>query len=342
MRILNLDAPIMVQGFKELGHDVFCVGHNDGADLKVDYPRSALRLFSEVCAKGFIPDIVFWCDGSNLPYFPRIEELPCPTAFYSIDTYCHHWHFAFANAFDAVFVAQKDHMEFFPEELALLSWLPLFARHVPDPVAWEERDIPVAFVGTRKHPNNPDRESFLKQFKRYAPLVLYTGEYVPIFARSRIVLNQTACSEVNFRCFEAMACGAALLMEHCLHDMAKLFTPDENILPLYERNNHRQAAHIAQEALAQPERLHRVAEKGRKHVLRNHMVRHRAAEVVSLMEGLLWKNAAQKRLRELHRRKEFIAMSYGMIGHDLIGRLSPAYSEYYLSVYSSMKDRMAS
>lgn len=342
MRILNLDAPIMVQGFKELGHDVFCIGYHDDADLKVSQPRSALRLFSEVCATGFIPDIVFWCDGSNLPYFPRIEELPCPTAFYSIDTYCHHWHFGFANAFDAVFVAQKDHMDQFPEDLALLRWLPLFARHAPEPIAWEERDIPVSFVGTRKHQNNPDREAFLREFRYNAPLVLYTGDYVPIFSRSCIALNQTACSEINFRCFEAMACGAALLMERCLHGMGELFKPGENILPVYTRNQPLQAARIARKELARPEQLREVAERGREYVLRNHMARHRAAEIVSLMEGLLWKNAAQKRLQELHKRQQFIATSYGMIGHDLLGRLSPAYSEYYLSVCSSMKERMAS
>lgn len=342
MRILNLDAPMLVQGFKELGHEVFCAGHQQGMDLVVDRPKSALRLFSEVCARGFIPDVVFWCDGSNLPYFLRIEELPCPTAFYSIDTYCHHWHFGFANAFDAVFVAQKDHLELFPAEAALLRWMPLFARFAPELIAWEERDLPVSFVGTRKHANNPDREPFLRGFRRHAPLVLYTGEYCPVFSRSCIALNQTACSEVNFRCFEAMACGAALLMEHCLHGMDELFTPGENILPLYTRNNYLQAAAIAQNALADPERLRCIAENGREHVLANHMARHRAVAIVSLMEELLRENAAQKRLRELQQRKAFIASSYAMVGHDLMGRLTPAYSEYYLSVSSSMNERIAS
>ncbi|WP_368076627.1 glycosyltransferase [uncultured Desulfovibrio sp.] len=47
-----------------------------------------------------------------------------------------------------------------------------------------------------------------------------------------MTLNQKAFSEVNFRCFEAMACGAALLMEQCGNGLDELFTPDEDISPI--------------------------------------------------------------------------------------------------------------
>jgi hypothetical protein len=45
------------------------------------------------------------------------------------------------------------------------------------------------------------------------------------------VLNQTAFSEINVRCFEAMACGAALLTERGCRGMQDLFVEGETILP---------------------------------------------------------------------------------------------------------------
>ena len=61
---------------------------------------------------------------------------------------------------------------------------------------------------------------------------MLSGNFYPILHRSRMALNQNAFSEVNFRCFEAMACGAALLMEQCGNGLDELFTPDEDISPI--------------------------------------------------------------------------------------------------------------
>lgn len=336
MRILNLDSPMLVPGFLELGHEVFCVGFQDDADIRVTSPRSALEVFTRVCATGFVPDCVFWCDSSNLPYLYGVEKLPCATAHYSIDTYCQHWHFSFAYAFDAVFVAQKDHVPLFPAHEIAVRWLPLFAREASAWGSEGERDIPVSFVGTRKHKNNPDREPFLRRFRALHPLFIHSGRFEEIFSRSRIALNQTACSEVNFRCFEAMACGAALLMEYCGHGLTELFTPGETILPLYRRNSWREAAAIAERALADPDRLAAVADAGRAHVLQNHMARHRAAQAVAVMEECIRGEAPQRRQRDLDRRGPFVAAAYAMLGHDLEGRLDAAYTDFYYSLSAAM------
>lgn len=335
MRILYLDAPMLIEGFRALGHDVLHAGFHPGSDIVVTHPRDALGVYNEACASGFVPDCVFWCDSSNLPYFLGMENLPCPTAFYSIDTYCQHWHFGFSNAFDAVFAAQKDHVPFFPVDEMPVLWLPLFAR-TPD-ASYEglERDIPVSFVGTRKHPNNPDREPFLRGFKQLQPLVIYTGAYDAVFARSRIVLNQTACSEVNFRCFEAMASGAALLMEQCGHGLSDLFTPGENILPLYPRNGYAVAAAIADNALRNPERLAAIARNGMEHVRGNHMAVHRAGTIASVMEGLIRRNAVIRRLIRIRQRRVLIGTAYAMLGLDLEGRLEAPYVEYCYSAAST-------
>lgn len=339
MRILNIDSTRLVSAFKELGHQVVTVGYEPGCDIRVTSPRNALSLYRQVCSSGFIPDGLFWCDSSNLPYLPGIEELPCATTYYSIDTYCQIWHFGFANAFDAVFVAQKDHVPLFPAKRVEVRWLPLFARELAPPLPMPDRDIPVSFVGNRKHPNNRDREGFLGGFKKAHPLLIYTGPFEEVFSRSRIVLNQTACSEVNYRCFEAMACGAALLTEFCGHGMEELFAFGENILPPYVRNNWRQASAIAARGLAVPEKLAEIAEAGRDLVGRYHLARHRAVEVAETFESLMRERAPQRRMKELDIRRAFLAATYGMLGLDLTGRLAGGYSDFYFSMAEGLTDK---
>ncbi len=336
MRIVNIDSMGLVAAFKEMGHEVISVGNHEQCDIRVTSPRNAVRLYTQICSSGFIPDCVFWCDASNLPYLPGVEELPCATAFYSIDTYCHMWHFGFANAFDAVFVAQKDHLPLFPADNVVVRWLPLFAPRLEDTPPMEERDIPVSFVGTKKHPNNPDRERFLGRFRRAHPLVVHSGAYKDVFARSRIVLNQTACSEINYRCFEVMSCGAGLLMEVCNHGLDELFKPGETILPLYVRNNWRQAASIAAQALASPETVAAIAANGRDLVGRYHLARHRAREVSGVFERLLRENAPVRRLHQLEERRRLLAATYAMIGIDLTGRLPDVYSSHYFAMADAM------
>ena len=342
MRILYLDSPMLVEGFKALGHEVISAGFHAGNDIMVKQTCDVLSVYNEVCAKGFVPECVFWCDSSNLPYFMGVENLPCPTAFYSIDTYCHHWHFGFSNAFDAVFVAQKDHLPLFPVDEIPVLWLPLFARESCQRLEKAERDIPISFVGTRKHANNPDRELFLREFRRLQPLMVYTGAYSEIFSRSQIVLNQTACHEVNFRCFEAMATGAALLMEYCRHGLEDLFTPGENILPLYPRNNHVAAAAVAGDALRKPEKLAAIAHSGKELVHKNHMAKHRAATIVSVLENLIRENAVRRRFVRMGQRRMLIGAAYAMLGLELEGRLDSSYVEYYYTAVSSIRQRAES
>lgn len=341
MRILNIDSMRLVPAFRELGHEVLSVGYYKQCDIRVTSPRNALSLYAQICSSGFIPDCVFWCDASNLPYLPGIEALPCATAYYSIDTYCNMWHFGFANAFDAVFVAQKDHLPFFPADTVLVRWLPLFAPALEESPPMEARDIPVSFVGTRIHPNNPDRKPFLDGFRRRHPLVVYSGPYKEIFSRSRIVLNQTACSEINYRCFEVLSCGSALLMEACNHGLSELFTPGETILPLYVRNSWAQAASVAAKALAAPELLAEIAANGRGLVARYHLARHRAKEIGGVFEKLLREDAPARRLRQLDTRRQMLAAAYAMIGVDLTGRLPEAYSDHYFAMSGELAPETA-
>ncbi|MDE7065264.1 MAG: glycosyltransferase [Desulfovibrionaceae bacterium] len=339
MRILNLDGPFLIDGLQAHGHDVLSAGISARCDMVIRHPRRAMAVYKHACATGFRPDMVLYCDSGNLPYFPGVEELPCPTAFYSIDTYCNTWHFGYAHAFDAVFVAQKEHTPLFTAEGHRALWLPLFAKAAQDICRNEERDIPVAFVGTLSPKNIPDRKPFLESFRKAHPLFVATGAYVDIFNRAHIVLNQTAASEVNFRCFEAMACGAALLMEHSLHGLEDLFIPGEHILPLYERGNVREAVAIATAALADPDGLAALARRGQELVARRHTDRHRAKTLLNVMEPLLREKAHRRRLADLPRRRLLLAAAYGMLAEGLTAPHLRQHAAYFLNLARRLASR---
>lgn len=332
MRILNLDAPFLVPAFRAAGHEVFSIGLSSSCNQLVNHPVHAFELWEQVCAQGFVPDAVFCCDFGNLPYFPAVESLPCPSAYYTIDTYCNPWHLGVAYAYDHIFVAQREHVPLFTSQDMPAEWLPLFAALPYSQPDQGPRDIPVAFVGSLKAKNIPDRLPFLEAFRRLHPLFMTSGPYEDIFHRSQIVLNQTAASELNFRCFEAMACGAALLMEHSPHGLEELFTPGENILPLYQRGNAAQAAAIAREALRQPQALADIAAKGQECVTRHHSDTHRAARVLTVLTDMVHHKAQRKRMAELPLRKIHIGSAYAMLFDELNAPELQKHKEFFLQL----------
>ena len=334
MKILNFEAPFLVKGLQYHGHQVLSVGTFAACDVRVKHPVPALEVYQQAVDSGFTPDAAFFCDGGNLPCFPGMEALPCPSLFYSIDTYCNTWHINYAFGFDAVCVAQKDHVGLFSHEGLQAHWLPLFAKHGQDVCAEKDfsaRDIPVAFVGTLNPNNIPDRKPFLEDFKRRHPLLFLSGDYVPVFNRARIVLNQTAFSELNFRCFEAMACGAALLMEHSPHGLTDFFTPGEHILPLYRRGDATLAAALAQKALQNPGALAALAKRGHDEVQARHLDIHRAQRVLTLLEDLVRNEAAKTRLNDLARRRTLLSVAYGMLADGLTDPALRRHAQYFMT-----------
>ncbi|MDR2603740.1 MAG: glycosyltransferase [Desulfovibrio sp.] len=332
MKILNLDAMNLVSAFKEMGHEVVGAGYQKSCDIYIDRPYNALAVYDSVCSAGFVPDFAFWCDSGNMPYFHHVEELPCVSAFYSVDTWCNHWHLPFANAFDIVFAAQKGYAEAVAECGVQVLWMPLSASSAIIPRDEVPRDVPVSFVGNIGQKNNPDRELFLKKFKTMHPLVVNSAPYPELYARSRVVLNQSACSEVNLRCFEAMACGAALLTERGGMGMEDLFVEGETILPGYIRNDWRGAAAAAARALADPAMLARVARAGQALVLERHLDRHRAATVIAATASCLEENRAAKRLAELPRLKYLISTAYVMVGTDIDDPALGEHARFFLDL----------
>ncbi len=198
LRILSVGGQYLTQSLRQLGHAVLSVCPDPEADIPLPHPETARNLLEQAAGRGFIPDMLFYADDGNLPLLINPESAPCPSLYYSIDTYCNPWHLPYARGFDLVLAAQKDFLSLFADEGLPAQWFPLFCRSVDEAAPFDARDIPVAFVGTLGHKNNPGREPFLRNFRALHPLVMRSGDFFPVFRRSRIVLNQTAFSEVNF------------------------------------------------------------------------------------------------------------------------------------------------
>ncbi len=322
MNILLLGSPYLREALARIGHRVFCVGTMEpGQDLLLTHGIGAGKLLKLLAAKGFAPDVLVQMDDGNLPAVLGLESLPWPLVFYSIDTFGQPWHIPFAYAFDQVLAAQADFLPLFTAEGHAARWMPLCtnsARPFQSRERWlAGRDIPVAFVGTLKPKTIPARLSFLESFGRMVPLRMAQGDYRELFRRSRIVLNQSAFGEVNYRCFEAMGCGAALLHDSELHGFLELFQPGRQVLPSYAYLDAASAAAAARFWLDKPELLADLALAGNALVREKHSARVRAGQVAELCARLLEQRAQDARLAALPRRRRFLSTAYAALAAEL-------------------------
>jgi len=319
MRIVNLEGLYLVPALRSLGHDVIAVGQTESSDVRLDHPVSAAALWRALADRGFAPDLVLWCDLCRPPAVLDLERLPAVTAGYSIDQYCNPWHVPLSAGFDIFLVAQKDYLPLFADPRLAgrrVEWRPLFCDPDADRDPGGERDIPVSFVGTPDPPLNPGRKPFLAGFRRLAPLVSLTGDYRPVFGRSRIVLNQSAVNELNFRIFQGMSCGAALLTEACGNGLDELFTPGEDLYA-YARGDCADAARTALAALGDGSWA-AVAASGRNKVRERHSTYARARRIVELAEAVLAEGPERWRLRNAAVVREETARAFAMLAADTL------------------------
>lgn len=315
MKILNLDGHYFVEPLKKMGHEVLWIGPFAECDIHLSETLSLAELLAIFEKRRFHPDLIIWADICKPPSVIGIENLPCITVGYSIDQYCNPWHPSYSAAFDLMLVAQKDYLPFFEEEHLSnrIEWAPLFCNPLKDKDFNQERDIPTSFVGTVSGTINAERKKFLDAFKQQQPLFVTQGNYVPIYNRSKIVLNQSAVGELNFRIFETMACGAAALTEETENGLCDLFTNGEDIL-LYPRGNPIAAAAVAKAALSSP-KLAELAQNGKRKVISQHSSTARARHILNVADQLLSQGPTWRR-QNLPVVQKRIANAFNIIAID--------------------------
>jgi hypothetical protein len=316
MRIVNLHHGGFVPTLRKLGHAVLSIGTTADCDIRLEHPLSHKRFLELLASRDFAPDLVLWFDACQPPWIFGLETLPAVVLGYSVDQYMHPWHVPYSAGFDAFFVAQKDYLPLFalPGLSRPCHWLPLFCSPDRDRDPGLDRDIPVSFVGTMGAPANPARKAFFDVFRTKVPLYAQKGLYAPIYGRSRLVLNQSAAGELNFRLFEAMACGATLLTEDVANGLRDLFTPGQDLL-VYRRGDPADAAAQALAALANPD-LPAIAASGRRKTLAQHTVTSRAHTILDAARQAMAVNLPGKRLANLARIRAEVTKALTFLATD--------------------------
>src|SRR5436309_146069 len=189
-------------------------------------------------------------------------------------------------------------------------WLPWGA----DERVFHERGLrrvhDLVFVGTVDPATRPKRAAVVECLRRRFGLATF-GESVgtrlsweemaAVFASSKIVLNEAILGDLNFRVFEAMACGALLATERIDNGLLDLFTPGEHLAVYGPDDLVPQVAHYVR---ADAERA-RVAANGAQAVRERHTLRARMAALSAAVEaGIVRRDVAAD-----------VPLAWGMTAH---------------------------
>ena len=250
-------------------HEVVTAGPGQELDLG---PASAQAL---VEAAGGEVDLLLMVEGEN--YFPAgLEEAPCPTAVWLIDTHLHArdesgWHLGLAREVEHVFLAQRDALSLFAREGIAAMWLPLACDpelHVATPPA-SGRDLDVVFVG-HVRPFHQRRRRLLERLQHRFRLHAYEGVWGPemarLFARARLAWNCSLAGDLNMRVFEALASGACVVTDRIESGLPQLFAAGEHLLTYSEED----LEEVVASALSDTSAREAVAARGQRLVLRHH------------------------------------------------------------------------
>lgn len=271
--------------------------------------------WDDVCrAAGFTPDVLVYSDRSFPLPLTGVEEYPCLTCFYVVDSHIHaSWYPAYRTAFDCCAVSLRDHIPAF-EDAQLPDatiWLPPYPRQRDVPIPDAKPKWDVLFVGNVDAETTPRRAVFLEELDRLIPGSLHvtTGDYHELYPYARVVLNIAERDDLNFRVFEAMACGACLLTPHVAHGQDDLFTPGVHFEE-YANLDAADAANRIRALLDDQEKRQAMGRAAAEAIEQAHRKRHRAAELARLLGSDAARQAHERRMAQADRLTSDLRLLY--------------------------------
>ena len=309
MRILHVGNAHLVEPLRALGHEVIAAFEEYPGLAAAGVPFDVRALWRRLPAP---PDLLLVADMLGPQALPfGLEDVPAPRLYYAIDVHVNFfWQRHYARLFDLVLVAQKDYVPLFAAAGVPARWLPWGA----DERVFHERGLrrvhDLVFVGTVDPATRPKRAAVVECLRRRFGLATF-GESVgtrlsweemaAVFASSKIVLNEAILGDLNFRVFEAMACGALLATERIDNGLLDLFTPGEHLAVYGPDDLVPQVAHYVR---ADAERA-RVAANGAQAVRERHTLRARMAALSAAVEaGIVRRDVAAD-----------VPLAWGMTAH---------------------------
>jgi hypothetical protein len=312
-----------------LGNPFFCRNmETHGWSVILHSPDVLETLVWEDCLRlaGGVPDLLVVGDTSCPPFVLGVERFPCFTVFYAVDTHIHSWMPRYAQAFDACLISLKDHVSLFanrrlpPERL---WWSPPFAPDSPALFPETERTRGCLFVGNVNPERMPLRSLFLQKLASLVPdLDVRQGDFERLYPTAKVAINFCEHGDLNFRVFESMGSGAALVTPALGHGQAELFETGRHLLtfPIPSGEGGEVAAQAAQQAarqinslLADEKRCMALARAGFAEVNASHRARHRAGRfherVSATGMDFRERRAAADDIRERHLRLIYLLFS---------------------------------
>ncbi len=278
---------------------------------------------------GTEPFAVVYADRSIAPPLAGVENFPCLTIFHCIDTHIHSWYPLYAQGFDICLVSLKDHLDRFTPRLkdSRLLWFP------PVPM---DHDVPadmpkewdLLFVGNVDAELTPQRKIFLDDVaKRISGLHITKGRFSQLFPRAKVVLNIAERGDLNFRVFEALACGACLLTPKIEQGLFDIFEDGVHLMT-YEANNPEDLVAKFNILLNDEELRRRIALQGNELIESSHRIINRARTLHNVIMGMNIEETVNNRIKAAPQlRRNFLRSLYLHWAEEIA---IPEFQETYL------------
>ena len=279
----------------------------------INFENLAVFSWAELVARaGWEPDVLVVADKSRLPFVLGMEDMPCLTVAYCVDTHIHSWLPLYAQGFDLCLASLRDHLPLFRNkalEAECLHWFPAFAKEDDRPGPGEE-EWDCLFVGTISADTTPKRMAFLRELGALVPgLHTVRGDYRRFFPKGRIVINHCEAGDLNFRVFEALGCGACLLTPRIGHGLLDLFQDGVHLVT-YRQDDARDATDRIRELLANPHQRSLLRTAGLAAIDAGHRSRHRTEEFSRLLRAWPQSRIRERRQRAVSIREQWLRIIY--------------------------------
>jgi glycosyltransferase involved in cell wall biosynthesis len=259
-------------GMEVKPHDI------DFPELTIDIPDAVARI-----PRDFNADLFIWVE-TGLGRAPKqLERLDLPKAAWFLFSHLHFkHHLEAAKMFDIIFVAQKSYVEKFKlQGFENVYWLPLACEPDTHGKVEVEKSHDIGFAGSLADERRAGLWGKLSETFEVCRKQLFMNEMAQHFSQSRMVFNSTINNGLNMRFFEALCSGSMLLTDRAT-GLTDLFQNGKHLV-IYEDRDLIELAHYY---LFRPTEREEIAKAGMDEVVNNHTFKHRADQIVKLLESI--------------------------------------------------------
>lgn len=194
-------------------------------------------------------------------------------------------HLKYAHHFQYMFFAISRFVPIFKNQYkkAKVYWLPLCFPHVSLPPMAIDIKHRATFVGRWNQQWFPERTQLVEQLKKNKWFFAITDYNKPyqIMSESDISFNRSIGEDLNFRVFEALACGTELVTNH-VADIDKI-KGLKNHAHIYKKDG--DAIKMVEDVIIGKRKYKANRESQREYVRKSHLLHHRFTELLKMVNG---------------------------------------------------------